>query len=138
MGYNRALVQTPGLPAPAGIGAGMLCNLSISEVTSDTNQTITVEQIQRGGVNYTGFTAGRNLTTPTHTLLTAAFPEMNVGDAIAFIVSIQDAFAGTWVAGDANVVLAGRATTPASSWSLVNVTRGFDSGGNRTYSWRVL
>ncbi len=138
MGYNRALVQTPGLPTPAGIGAGLLCNLSIQEVTTDTNQTITVGQMQGGGVNFTGFSAGRNLTTPTHTALTAAFPEMNIGDALAFFVSIQDAFAGTWVAGDANVVLAGRATTPASSWSLVNVTRTADSGANRTYSWRVM
>lgn len=138
MGYNRALIQSPGLPAPAGVGAGLLANLSIQEVTTDTAQTITVGQMQAGGVNYTGFSAGRNITTPTHTLLTAAFPEMNIGDSISFLVSIQDAFAGTWVAGDANVVLAGRATTPASSWSWVVCTRTADSGANRTYSWRVM
>jgi hypothetical protein len=138
MSYNRALVQTPGLPFPAGVGTGMLSNLSIQEITTDANQTITVGQMQGGGVNYTGFSAGRNITTPTHTAITAAFPEMNIGDSLAFYVSIQDAFAGTWVAGDANVVLAGRATTPASSFSVVNVTRTADSGANRTYLWRVL
>ncbi|MFZ1301764.1 MAG: hypothetical protein WAQ27_04310 [Candidatus Microsaccharimonas sp.] len=138
MGFNRALLQSPGMPFAARQGAGLLANLNIEEITADAAATITVAQIQRGGVNFTGFTAGRNLTTPTHTLLTAAFPEMDIGDSIAFFVSIQDAFAGTWVAGDANVVLAGRATTPASSWSLVNVTRTADSGANRTYLWRVM
>ncbi len=138
MGYNRVLLHSPGLPTPASVGAGLLSNMFITEVAADSNQTITVSQIQSGGVNFTGFSAGRTLTTPTGGQLTAAFPEMNVGDSIAFIVSIQDAFAGTWAAGDASVVLAGRATTPASSFSIVNVTRIADVSGVRTYSWRVL
>lgn len=138
MGYNRALIQSPGTPFPAGVGAGFLANMNIQEITADANATITVAQMQAGGVNYTGFSVGRNITTPTHTLITATFPEMNIGDSISFLVSIQDAFAGTWVAGDANVVLAGRATTPASSFSIVVCTRAADSGANRTYSWRVM
>lgn len=138
MGFNRALIQTPGLPVAARQGAGLLCNLLPVVISADANQTITPAMMQAGLLQLTGFTAGRNLTTPTGAVITAAFPEMDVGDALAFFVSITTAFAGTWVAGDANVVLAGRATVLANSFQLVNVTRTADSGGNRTYSWRAL
>jgi hypothetical protein len=138
MGYNRALIQSPGLPIPAPAASGMLGNVTINERTEDTNVTIVTSEMQRGGVNFTGFSAGRNITTPTGAQITAAFPEMDVGDGFMFMVSIQDAFAGTYVAGDANVLLSGRATTPASSWSMIVVTRLPDSGANRQYRWRVM
>lgn len=138
MAYNRALVQSPGTPFPAGVGAGFLANVLPAAVATDANATITVAQMQAGVVQYTGFTAGRNLTTPTGAQLTAAFPEMSVGDSQVFMVSIVPAFAGTWVAGDANVVLAGRATTPASSSTMVVCTRTDDVASVRRYSWRVL
>jgi len=138
MGYNRALLQSPGMPTPAGVGSGFVSNIFPTAIAADANQTITVGQLQAGAVQFTGFTAGRTLTTPTGAALTAAFPEMNIGDTLAMIVSIVPAFAGTWVAGDATVVLAGRSTTPASSYSIVLVTRTADSGANRTYSWRVM
>jgi hypothetical protein len=138
MGFNRALIQSPGVPTPASPGSGFLANILADVVLADANQTITVAQMQRGAVQYQSFTAGRNLTTPTGAQITAAFSEMNVGDAIAFFVSISSAFAGTWVAGDATVVLAGKTTTPASGLSVVNCLRSADVAGVRQYSWRVL
>jgi hypothetical protein len=114
-------------------GDGILANISPVEVTADTAQTLTVAQIAGGAINYTGFSAGRNLTTPAAADILAAYPDMDVGDSFSFLVSIQDAFAGTWVAG-AGVTLAGRATTPASSWSWVVVTKTSDT----TVTWRVL
>ena len=138
MAYNRPLIQSPGLPTAAPMASGILGNVTINERAEDTNVAITTSEMQRGGVNFTGFSAGRNITTPTGAQITAAFGEMDVGDGFMFMVSIQDAFAGTYVAGDANVLLSGRATTPASSWSMIVVTRLPDSGVNRQYRWRVM
>jgi hypothetical protein len=84
-------------------------------------------------LQYTAFSAGRNLTTDTAANIIAAFPELNVGESIVIAVSCVAAFAGTWVAG-AGVTLAGRATTPASSYSLVVITK----TGAATVGWRVL
>lgn len=138
MGFNRGLIQSPGVPTPALSGSGILANVSIDAPATDANVTITTAMMQRGGVQFTGFTAGRNITTPTGAQITAAFPEMDVGDGFIFIISIQTAFAGTYVAGDANVTLSGRATTPASSFSIIAITRLPDSAGVRQYRWRVL
>lgn len=102
-------------------------------IAADAADTVTVEKINSGIIQYTGFTAGRNLTTDTAANIIAAFPEMNVGDAIVIAVSCVAAFAGTWVAG-ASVTLSGRATTPASSYSLVVITK----LSATTVGWRVL
>lgn len=133
--FNRAQITSAGmeLPQRSGAGSGMLGNLSVAEVTTDVNQTLTIAQMSGGAINYTGFTAGRNLTTPTAVEILAAAPDMDIGDSFSFLVSIQDAFAGTYVAG-VGVTLAGRATTPASSWSWIVVTK----TSVTTVSWRVL
>lgn len=101
-------------------------------ITADAVDTVTVDKIARRFIQYTGFTAGRNLTTDTAVAILAAFPEMDIGDAITLIVSCVAAFAGTWVAG-AGVTLAGRATTPASSYSYIIVTK----LSATTVEWRV-
>lgn len=102
-------------------------------VTADAVDTITVDKIHSGVVQYTAFSAGRNLTTDTAANIIAAFPDMDIGDSIMFAVSCVAAFAGTYVAG-AGVTLAGRATTPASSYSLIVITK----TGAATVTWRVL
>ncbi len=117
----------------AAAGAGIMDNISVTEIATDANQTLTVAQMSGGAILYTGFSAGRNLTTPTAALILAAATDMDIGDSFSFIVSIQDAFAGTWVAGT-DVTLAGRATTPASSWSMVVVTK----TSATTVRWTVL
>jgi len=101
-------------------------------IATDANDTITVDKIARRFVQYTSFSAGRTLTTDTAANIIAAFPEMDVGDAITMVVSCVAAFAGTYAAG-VGVTLAGRATTPASSWSLIVITK----LSATTVEWRV-
>jgi hypothetical protein len=57
---------------------------------------------------------------------------MDIGDSFSIIVSVVPAFAGTWTAG-VGVTLSGRATTPASSWSIVTVTK----TAAATVTWNV-
>lgn len=134
MGFLRNLVSSAAtLTRPARQGDGLLAHVSVEVVTADANQTLTVAQISKGAINYTGFSAGRNLTTPTAALILAAFPDMDIGDTYSFLVSIQDAFAGTWVAGT-GVTLGGRATTPASSWSWIVV----EKTSSTAVTWTVL
>lgn len=116
----------------SGIGTGFFSNIKPTAVATDAAVTMTVDQMAGGMVQYTGFTAGRAITTPTAALILAAATDMDTGDSFSFIVSIVPAFAGTWTAG-AGVTLAGRATTPASSWSIVTVTK----LSSTTVEWRV-
>ncbi len=116
----------------SGVGTGLFANIRPAAVATDANVTMTVDQMAGGMVQYTGFTAGRNITTPTAALILAAAADMDIGDSFTFLVSVVPAFAGTWVAGT-GVTLAGRATTPASSWSLVTVTK----LSATTVEWRV-
>jgi hypothetical protein len=134
MGMKRVLTQDAGSPpSVAGPASGLMSNILPVEVTADTNQTITNAQISAGAVYYTGFSAGRNLTVPTAAVLLQTFGDMSIGDTITMFVSIQDAFAGTWVTAT-GVTLRGRATTPASSFSVVCITR----TGAATFDWTVL
>lgn len=133
MGFKRTLVQDEtGLVGKAGQASGLLSNIQPVLIATDANATITPAQMQAGSVVFTGFSAGRNLTTPTATVLGAAFPSMDIGDSVSFFVSCVAAFAGTWVAG-ASVTLKGRATTPASSYSLVSCVK----TAAATYDWVV-
>jgi len=102
-------------------------------VAADAVDTVTVDKIASRVIQYTGFTAGRVLTTDTAANIIAAFPELDIGESFMIAVSIVPAFAGTWAAG-AGVTLAGRATTPASSTTMVVITR----TGAATITWRVL
>jgi hypothetical protein len=102
-------------------------------VTADAIDTITAAKVASRVVQYTAFTAGRNLTTDTAANILAAFPDLDIGDQILFIVSCVAAFAGTYVAGT-GVTLAGRATTPASSFSIIVITK----TGAAAIEWRVL
>ena len=117
----------------SGVGTGLFANLKPTAVATDAAVTMTVDQMAGGVVQYTGFTAGRNITTPTAALILAAAADMDIGDSFTFMVSITTAFAGTYVAGT-GVTLAGRATTPASSWSMIVVTK----LSSTTVEWRVL
>lgn len=132
--FSRVLVSAGlSLPRPQRQGEGICANIDTTVIAADANATLTVAQISMGAVQFTGFTAGRNITTPTAAAILAAAPDMDIGDSFAIIVSITTAFAGTYVAG-AGVTLAGRATTPASSWSIVVVKR----LSATTVEWRVL
>lgn len=131
--FTRFLHQiSTALPMRSSPGVGLAAALRIAGVATDAAVTLTTDQMAGGMVQYTGFSAGRNITTPTGTQIETANPGMNVGDSFSFFVSITTAFAGTWVAGS-GVTLAGRATTPASSWSLVTVIK----TATNTFTWNV-
>lgn len=133
MGFVRTQVSNAAsLVRSARQGDGLMANFGVVAISADAAATLTVAQIAQGFVQFTGFTAGRNITTPTAALFLAANPDMDIGDSYAFVVSVVPAFAGTWVAGT-GVTLAGRATTPASSWSIVVVTK----LSATTVEWRV-
>lgn len=132
--FNRVLsTNQSGLPQIGRAGQGFLGNLIISSIAADANATLTVAQMSGGVVQFTGFSVGRNLTTPTAALILAAAPDMDIGDSFYFVVSIIPAFAGTWVAG-VGVTLAGRATTPAATATRVVVTK----TSATTVTWNVL
>ena len=132
--FNRVQATTlSGLPQIGRAGQGMLGNITVAEVTTDAAMTMTVAQMSGGAVYYSALSAGRVVTTPTAAAILAAAPDMDLGDAFFFWVSIQDAFAITWAAG-AGVTLLGRATTAASGSSLVVVTK----LSATTVSWHVL
>lgn len=124
MGLFSRWLTAPGtnIPVVSRAGQGLMAALNKTSIATDTALTLTVAQMAGGYIQYTGFSAGRALTTPTAALILAATPDMDIGDSFSFVVSIVTAFAGTWTAG-VGVTLSGRATTPASSWSIVTVTK---------------
>lgn len=127
-----ASANNGGLDERARQGAGLFDMINWIAVATDAARVLSLDDISSGGIQFTGFTAGRNLTTPTAAAILAAAPDMDIGDSFSFFVSVTTAFAATYVAG-AGVTLAGRATTPASSWSIVTVKK----LSATTVEWRV-
>lgn len=132
MAFTRLMIQEGGLTRYTRAGDNW-DNPSITSIATDAAATISATQIQGGVVMFTGFTAGRVLTTDTAANLALAFPEMDIGDSYGFSVSCIAAFAGTFAAGT-GVTLAGRATCPASSSVTVYLTR----TGAAAFTWTVL
>lgn len=122
MGANRVIARINGLAVDAKGGDTLISPDVISVVTADAAYTLTVTDVGRGVIQFTGLTAGRNLTTPTAAALLAAFPEVDIGESVELKVSITTAFALTLVAG-ASVTLAGRATVPANTTQSIYFTR---------------
>jgi TRAP-type mannitol/chloroaromatic compound transport system substrate-binding protein len=120
------------IPAQSRQGTGFFAALTPTIIATNADLTLTVAQMSGGLVQFSSFSAGRAVTTPTAALILAAATDMDVGDSFSFIVSCVAAFAATWTAGT-DVTLTGRATTPASSWSIVTVTK----TSATTVSWNV-
>jgi hypothetical protein len=123
--FTRPMVsdmRNGGLMQRSRAGTGMMMNLAPVVVATDAAMTMTVAQMAGGLVQYSSLSAGRAVTTPTAALILAAATDMDIGDSFSFIVSAVAAFAVTWTAGT-GVTLTGRATTPASSWSIVTVVK---------------
>lgn len=133
--FKRPIITCNGqeLNARGSAGMGEVSNISIRTISADANQVLTVADLSGGAVQFTGFTAGRTLTTPTAALILAAAPDMDIGDSFTVTLSVVPAFAGTYVAG-AGVTLAGRATLPASSSAYVVVTK----TSATTVTWTAL
>lgn len=91
-------------------------------VTADTARTLTVSDISRGVLAFTGLTTARVLTTDTAANILAAFPNLAVGECVSLQIGISTAFAGTLAAG-AGVTLAGKAAVPASGFATLYFQR---------------
>lgn len=134
MSALRNMVQdNGGLSRNARAGDNHMTCRSLTTIATDANLTLLAADIAGGLVRFSSFSAGRNVTTDTAANILAANPWMDIGDSFEVMVSVTPAFAATYVAG-AGVTLAGRATTPASSNSVVVVTK----TGAATVTWTVL
>ena len=119
----RTSVQdNAGLFRNSRAGDNPLSSRQLVSIATDANAVLTVANVAGGLLQFTGFTAGRTLTTDTAANILAANPWMDIGDSFEVDVSITVAFAGTLVAGT-SVTLAGRATCPASVLSKLIFTR---------------
>lgn len=110
------------LTGRANQGMGEVSNIRVQAIATDANLTLGISDIAGGAVMFTGFTAGRTVTTPTAALILAAAPDMDIGDSFSFTLSVIPAFAGTLAAGT-GVTLAGRTAVPASGNVYVVVTK---------------
>lgn len=120
------------LPRKGGPGEGLFASIRPVQVATDAAVTMTVDQMAGGMVQYTGFAAGRVVTTPTAALILAACPDMSIGDSFSFIVSVVPAFAATFAAG-VGVTLQGSASVEASTFSIITVTK----TSATTVTWNV-
>ena len=133
MGFKRGIIQDQGLSRNMRAGDGATWAPILVIVAADAAYQVTVADLAAGAIQFTGFTAGRALTAPLGTLVEAAFPEMDIGDSIAFKASVVPAFAGTWTAAT-GVTIAGRTTLPASSSQDVLIRK----TALNTYVWTGL
>ena len=132
MSLVRPIVQD-GVLSRATRAGDHIINPAILSIATDANRTLTVQDISGNAIIFTGFTAGRTLTTDTAANILAANPQMDIGDSICLVISVIPAFAATYAAGT-GVTLAGRATTPASSYSMIYITK----TSATTVTWLVL
>lgn len=130
--FKRVLVgQGASLPGIYAQGQGLFANLIPTLIATDAAIGLTTQQMAGGLVVFTGFTAGRAVTVPTGAQITAACPDMDVGDSFSILASVTVAFAATWTA-NTGVTIAGRTTLPASSTlQVITVTK----TGTNTYTW---
>lgn len=115
MAFGRVGFSADGrLPQPLKVGDGIVANVAVHSKTDDAAATITTTQLAGGFIQQSGtLTAGRTITTPTGTLLDAAFPTMDVGDSFCFVVSNANAGAqNLTVAGGTGVTLTGSGVIP--------------------------
>lgn len=110
---SRGVLLDGQLQRPMRAGDGSTDAIGLTIVAADANATLSASGVAGGGFQYTGFTAGRNLTADTGANYAAAFPDMDIGDSKKFLVSITQAFAGTLVTAT-GITLAGKATVVAS------------------------
>lgn len=133
MSGARLIGRIAGLEQQLRPGVGPFSMRKLVAFATDAIKTITVSDLASGILQVTGLTAGRVFTTPTAAAIIAAYPEMDIGDAIEFDVSVTVAFAVTWAAGT-GVTLAGRTTTAASSATRIYITK--DSA--TAVTWNVV
>lgn len=130
---SRGVLLDGQLSRPMRAGDGSTDAIGLTILATDAGVTLTASGVAGGGFQYTGFTAGRNLTVDTGANYAAAFADMDIGDTKKFLVSITQAFAGTLVAATGTTLL-GKATVPASALGTLLLTK----TGAATFSVNVL
>lgn len=130
--FKRVLTgQGANLPGIYAQSQGLFANLGSGLIATDAALTLTTAQLAAGIVIFTGFSAGRAVTVPTAASLNLAAPDMDIGDSFSFFASVTTAFAATWTA-NTGVILAGRATLPASTTlQVITVTK----TGAAAFTW---
>jgi hypothetical protein len=118
MKWGAGQLAAPMLP----VGGLAMGSPGILDSGTNANHTMTVDQMARGLITYNAFSAGRNVTTPSAAAILAANPDMDIGDVIMMLVSVETAFALTWVAG-AGVTLNGKGGVVASGSAWVAVEK---------------
>ena len=107
-GFVRGLVAGGNDVARAmNVGDGYLANPRAASMAADAASTITVDDIAGGLILRSGMTADRIDTSPTATLIAAAFPNMDIGDSFTFKISNQVAGFQTTIAGGTGVTASG-------------------------------
>ena len=123
MSTVRPLVQDSGGLGKNLRGGDAVINCAQPQVVAtDGNISLTVTDVLRGVISFSGFTAGRNLTVPTAALLLAAAPNLEVGESLVLEVGISVAYAGTLVTAT-GITLKGAATIPASGKGKLYFTK---------------
>jgi hypothetical protein len=130
----RNVIMDPGgMARNSRNGDNAMTSMMLTKIATDANQVLALAAISGGLIQFTSFTAGRVVTTDTAANIILAFPQMDIGDTFIIIVSNTQAFAATWAAGT-GVTLAGKATTLASGFNFVAITK----TGAATVEWNVL
>lgn len=124
MGYVTALVQdtTLGGARAQTTGDGWLASPVENTSAADAGATITAAAIAGGLWTHSGHTASRTDTTDTGTLIAAAFPNMDIGDNLVFMVASLAGFTIV-VAGGVGVTASGNLTVPANGAKFMLLTK---------------
>lgn len=111
--FVRPMVYEKGIARAARVGDGILANPSVTAISADSNQTLSVPGILGGVITHAAHTASRTDTTDTAVNILAAMPDMDIGDAFMFKVCSLAAFTIV-VAGGSGVTASGNLTVPAN------------------------
>lgn len=89
MGFLRVLnKQEGGLPGILRAGDGYVANVNVKDYAAETNETITIAELSGGSLQQgTTLTSDVTYTLPTAAIITAEWPEMDVGDSYVFEVT---------------------------------------------------
>ena len=122
MAGRRMIQDIGGLTRAARAGDGVIEIVAPAVIATDTNYTLTATDVAKGALSFSGWTAGRTLTTDTAANLLAVFSNMDIGDSVSMQIGISVAFAGTMAAGS-GVTLKGKSAVPASGAATLYFTR---------------
>jgi hypothetical protein len=117
--FVRAEVVDKGMCRQARTGDGWLANPLITTNASAGNQSITIAMLAGGSAVFTGAAGGVQYTIPVAADIIAAFPEMDIGDALVFTLTNTAAQVATLNTAAAGVTYAGFTTANAQTRTAI-------------------